>query len=140
MDETALLGHPVHRDAVEMIGLVRRVHRQTEAVESADPVGDLVAAARHDLLGPCPAQVHGFHPSALAGAETVDLKKRSVRSAMLLRVASAGLEPAAPAAVVAKVAGHPERVIQVVVIRPEAQLADATAPQIEATASVEPEA
>jgi len=137
MDETALLGHSVHRDAVERIGLVRRVPRQTGAVESADPVGDLVAAARHNLQGPCPGQVHGFHPSALAGAEKVDLKERS---AMQQRVASAGPEPVARIAVFAKVVGHPETALQVVAIQPEAQLADATEHQIEATASVEPEA
>ena len=140
MDETALLGHPVHRDAVEMIGLVRRVHRQTEAVESADPVGGLVVAVRQNLQGPCPAQVHGFHPSALVGVETVDLKERSVRSTMPLRVASAGREPVAPAVVVAKIVGHPETVFQVVAIWSKAQFADARAPRIEATASVEPEA
>jgi hypothetical protein len=42
--------------------------------------------------------------------------------------------------VVAKIVGHPETVLQVVAIRSKAQLADARAPQIEATASVEPEA
>ena len=139
MGETALRAHPGHQNAGEMIGLGHRVHHQTEAVESADPAGGLVVAARHNLQGPCPALVHGFHPSALAGAETVDLKKRWARSGMLLRVASAGPEPAAPVAAVAKVVGHPETILQVAAIRPEAQLADARAPRVEALAFVEPQ-
>ena len=76
MDAKVHLVHPVHyRDAEEMFGLVRPVHRQTTAVESVGLGADLGVAARHrrySFLESYPEPVRDFHPSASADVAQVD--------------------------------------------------------------------
>ena len=69
MDAKVHPARPVHRNAVGMIGLVRRDLRQETAVASADQDADLDAAVRHNFRESYPAQGRDCHPSASAGAQ-----------------------------------------------------------------------
>ena len=66
MDAKVHPARPVHRNAEEMIGLVRRDRRRQRADESADQVADHHpdAAARRNFQELSPAQGRGFHLSA----------------------------------------------------------------------------
>jgi hypothetical protein len=71
MDAKVHPARPVHRNAVEMIGLGRRDRHHQKAVGSVGLDVDLDVAVhhpRHSFLELCPERVHGCHPSASAGA------------------------------------------------------------------------
>ncbi len=144
MDAKVHLVRPVHhRDAGEMIGLAHPALRLTRAVESVGLGADLGVAARHrrySFLESYPEPVRDFHPSASADVAQVDSQRRLAHSAKLPLVASAGLELVAQAVVVAKVVGHPAKVLQVVALRPEAQLGAAMARQAEVIPGEGPQA
>ena len=62
MDAKVHPARPVHRNAVGMIGLVRRDLRPQTTGESVDPGADrLDAAARRNSREQFPAQDRGFH-------------------------------------------------------------------------------
>jgi hypothetical protein len=107
MDAKVHPARPVHhRDAEEMIGLVRPALRLMTAVESADLVADLDAAVRHrrhDFRESSPAQGRDFHPWASADAEPGGFQ---VRPEMQLLAASAGREQVAPVVAIAEVEHH----------------------------------
>ena len=97
-----------HRDAEEMIGLVRRAPRHPIGDEWVGQVADHLDVAVHhrSFRELCLELGRDFHPSALADAEPDDFPERQERSAKRPPVASADREQVALVVAVEKVAGR----------------------------------
>jgi hypothetical protein len=113
MDAKVHPARPVHhRDAEEMIGLVRPDLRLTTAVESVGLVADLDAAVRHrrhDFRESSPAQARDFHPWALEDGEPAGLNPPLQE--MRQPVSSVGPEPVVPIVADAKVVDRSAKVV-----------------------------
>lgn len=122
MDAKVHLARPGHhRDAEEMFGLVRPVHRQTTAVESVGLGEDLAVAVhrhRHNFRGSSPVQVRDFHPWASADAEPVGYPGRLATQRL-----AASADPEQVARAVEEVVGHPAQVRLVAALPEAARLA-----------------
>ena len=122
MDAKVHLVHPVHyRDAEEMFGLVRPVHRQTTAVESVGLGADLVVAVRrhcHNFRESSPVQVRDFHPWASADAEPVGYPEHLATQRL-----AASADPEQVARAVGEVVDHPAQVRLVAALLEAARLA-----------------
>jgi hypothetical protein len=141
MDEKVHPARPVHhRDAEEMICLVRPDLHLKAVDASADQVAVPDAVGRRNFRELSPAPVRDFHPSASVGAEPVEFQERSKHSATPPLVAdqSAVRVPAGRTVPAAKVVSYPDQAHFVVAHRKGAQLVAVMAHRVAALADAVP--